>query len=63
MDDEELEEKLEVVKNADTAPIEVIVTNKDKKEFDELEHDDDEYQDMGITKEQLKEFEDGDSSG
>ncbi len=59
MDDEELEEKLEVVKNADTAPIEVIVTNKEKKEFDELDHDDDEYQDMGITKEQLKEFEDG----
>ncbi len=63
MDDEELEEKLEVIKNADTAPIEVIVTNKDKKEFDELDHDDDEYQDMGITKEQLKDFEDGDSSG
>ncbi len=58
--DEELQEILEDSRQREEkiAPIEVKVVNEVKKEFDELDHDDDEYQDMGITKEQLKDFED-----
>ncbi len=60
MSDEEVQEILEDSKQREEKipPLEVKVVNEVKKEFDELEHDDDEYQDMGITKEQLKEFED-----
>ncbi len=49
---------VETVKKAvELVPLEVKIV-KEEKEFDELDHDDDEYQDMGITKEQLKDFED-----
>ncbi len=39
-------------------PLEVKIV-KEKEKFDELDHDDDEYEDMSITNEELKEFEDG----
>ncbi len=66
MDDEEAKEVImddTVNTKVDAEVLEPLIVKvvKEKKEFDELEHDDDEYQDMGITKEQLKEFEDGDS--
>ncbi len=44
-------------------PLEVrIVKEKEVKEYDNLEHEDEEYEDIRITKEQIKEFEENDSS-
>jgi len=60
---EEIEEKLEDVQNVDTLPLEVKIVNKDKKEVSDYDSkDNEEYDDLGITSEQIKEFEDGDSS-
>ncbi len=47
----------------EVVPLEVkIVNHPEKVKSDYDSTDDDEYSELGITQEQLKEFEDGDSS-
>ncbi len=59
---EDLDEKLEE-HNPDTAPVEVIIKNKDKKEGSIYDSkDDEEYDDLAITEEEVKEFNDRTSS-
>ncbi len=50
-------------KEEELKPLEVTVVNKDKKEVSDYDSVDDmEYDDLGIKEEQIKEFENGDTS-
>ncbi len=61
--DEVTEEKLEDVQDIDTAPLEVkIINHPEVKKSDYDDVDDDEYDELGITKEDLEEFENGNTS-
>ncbi len=55
--DEATEEKLDDVKDIPIEPLEVKVVNEKKKEYDHLDHDDEEYLEGYITDEEIKEFE------
>ncbi len=63
MSEDTLNESLE--EKVDEAPVlEVKVVNKELRESSPYDgHDDLEYDDLTITKKEIKEFEDGDSSG
>ncbi len=55
-------DELEDIKQEEDAPMEVKVVNKEVRESSPYDdHDDYEYEELGATEEQIKEFEDGDS--
>ncbi len=57
-------EKIDEDESEAIQPLEVKIINKDKEKKSDYDSKDDmEYDELGITKEQVKEFEDGDSSG
>ncbi len=59
MDNEEVQEVTEEVKDVPLEPLEVKVVNqKEDKKSDYDSKDDSEYEDQLITKEEIKEFED-----
>jgi len=62
--DEETEKILEEAETVKIEPLEVKVVNQKEDKVSEYDSKDDwEYEDLGITKEELEEFENGDTSG
>jgi len=62
--DDVTEDKIDDVQDIDIQPLEVKIINQPKKEVSDYDSKDDvEYDELGITKEEIKEFEDGDTSG
>ncbi len=58
--DEVTEEKLEDTQDIDIQPLEVKIINHPKKEVSDYDSKDDiEYDELGITKEEIEEFEKG----
>ncbi len=58
--DDVTENKLDDTKDIDILPLEVKIINKDKKEVSDYDSRDDmEYDELGITKDELEEFEKG----
>jgi len=61
--DERDEQIIEEAKDATQEPLEVKVVNQKEEKKDDYDSKDDlEYDELGITEEQVKEFENGDSS-
>jgi len=61
--EEIIEDSKQEDSNEKVQPLEVIVMNPVKKVYDMYDSVDDlEYDELGVTEEQVKEFEDGDSS-